>query len=175
SLGDRFEDAGQRFPRVGRGDDNRLHMLIERGPAVVEDRLEQAGLPLVVADELRLRGAGFAGDDRGRGLLETEAGEERLAGFEQAAAGALCAVGIDDRHSSDMVVMPRVFVNHTTTNGRSATEYAGEAQRSPGTSLRLVCPIDCRRELANCQEVARGAAKNTKSDYFFALGARSGN
>jgi hypothetical protein len=52
----------------------------------------------------------------------------------------------------DMVVMPRVSVNHTTTNGRIATEYAGGAPRSPGTSLRLVCPVDCRRELVNCND-----------------------
>src|SRR6185295_10449981 len=99
-------------------------MLIERGPAIVEDCLEQAGLPLVVADELRLRGSGFAGDDRGRSLFESEASEERFAGFEQAAAGCLSVVGIDDRHSGDMVVMPRVFVNCTTTIGRIATEIA---------------------------------------------------
>ena len=64
-------------------------VVVQRGPRFVEDGLQQATLSPEIANELRLRRAGIAGD-RGRGgLLISQAAEERFAGGEQAVARTL--------------------------------------------------------------------------------------
>src|SRR4029079_18398066 len=88
-----FEDVAEGFAGVGGGDDGLLDVVIQRLPALIEDRLEEARLRLKIADKLRLGGSRLAGDARRRGLLEPMSAKQRLAGIKESLTRRLGSLG----------------------------------------------------------------------------------